>query len=162
MRALDSTRRLAAGLAGLAAIIALASCGGDGSATLEEFTAQANQVCRDTQQQFEQIQRRPPKTAQQAEKQAGALVDVSQQAVDNLRTLEAPDELETVYGRYLRAREKTLGYIEDGRDAAARNDPQAYAEAKRKAAAGQATRLQLARRLGLRSCSRPSVTLGGK
>jgi hypothetical protein len=160
MRARFLTRRLLAVLAGAAAIGALVCCGGGGSASSQDFTAEANRICHDAQQQFDQIQRRPPKTADQAEKQADALADVSRQALDNLRTLESPDEVKATYERYLNAREKAIGYLEAGRDAAARNDPNAYAQAKRKAAADQATRLQLARQAGLRSCSRPSVTLG--
>jgi hypothetical protein len=150
-----------AALTGAAAIGALVSCGG-GSPSTENFTAEANRLCHDAQRQFDQIQRRPPKTAQQAGKQADALVDVSGQALDNLRALEPPDNVKGAYERYLNSREQAIGYIEDGRDAAARNAPGAYARAKRKAAAGQAIRLQLARRVGLRACSRPSVTLGAK
>jgi hypothetical protein len=149
-------------LAGIASIAALVSCGGRGSTSPKDYMAEANRACRDTQQQLDRIQHTLPRTANQAEKQAAALVDVSQQALDDLHRIKPPDDLKDAYRRYLAAREKAIGYIEDGRDAAAGNDPKAYAQAKRRVAAQQATRRQLALRAGLRFCSRPSVTLGGK
>jgi hypothetical protein len=125
-----------------------------------DFVSQADQICRQSQREFDQVQRRPPRTASQAENQAEALIDVSEDALRELRGLEVPEGARESYDRYIAAREKALGYLEDGRDAAADKDPKAYAAAKRNAAADQATRLQLARSLGLRDCSRPSVTLG--
>ena len=148
----------AAALAAL--VIALPTCGSDEQST-PDFVKSADRICRDNQQEFAQIQSTPPKTADQAEKQAEALIDVSEQAVDELRDLSSPEDGAAVYDRYLESRERALGYLEDGRDAAAANDPKAYAAAKRKAASQQASRLALARRLGLRDCSRPALTLGG-
>ena len=153
------TRTLCA--AALVAVsIAMSACDSDdGSA--EDFAKSADRICRENQREFAEIQRTPPKTADQAEKQAEALIDVSQQALEELSELSPPEESAAAFDRYLEAREKAVGYLEDGRDAAAANDPKAYAAAKRKTAAQQASRLTLARRLGLQDCSRPSVSLGG-
>jgi hypothetical protein len=148
----------AAALAGVA--IALPACGSDEQST-QDFVRSADRICRDNQQEFAQIQRTPPKTADQAEKQAEALIDVADRALDELRSLDPPEESAGAYDRYLEAREQALGYLEEGRDAAAANDPKAYAAAKRRAAERQANRLALARSLGLRDCSRPSVSLSG-
>jgi hypothetical protein len=145
-------------LAGAAVLIS--ACGGSDSLSGEDFISQADKVCRQNQQQFDRIQRKPPRTAAQAETQAAALVGVAQDALDELRDLTPPEDARDAYDRYLASRERALGFLEDGRDAAAGNDPKAYAAAKRKAAAEQATRLQLARAVGLRVCSRPSVSLG--
>ncbi|MEK6278519.1 MAG: hypothetical protein AABM29_10965, partial [Actinomycetota bacterium] len=143
-----------------AATTALSACGSD-ELSVDDFTKQADKVCRDNQEEFSSIQGTPPKTADQAEAQAEALIEVADQALDELRSLSPPEDIAATYDRYLEARERALGYLEDGRDAAAANDPKAYAAAKRKAAAGQAARLALARDVGLRDCSRPSVSLGG-
>jgi hypothetical protein len=162
MRAPRPKLRLAAGIACAAAIAALVSCGGSsnsGSISPKEFQSEANQVCRDSQQQFDRIQRIQPHTADQTEKQAAALADVSQQALDNLHQIE-PGDLKAVYSRYLAAREKDLGFIEDGRDAAASKDINAYVRATHRASAQAPVRRQLALQLGLRFCSRPSVNLG--
>lgn len=135
---------------------------GDGNLSSDEFTAEADRICSESQNEFDDVQRTPPRTADQAEKQADALISISEDALSKLRDLQPPAELDSSYDRYLAEREKVLAYLEDGREAAAANDPKGYAAAKRNAAAQQATRLQLARSLGLRKCSRPSVTLDGK
>jgi hypothetical protein len=149
-------------MAGAAAIAGLASCGGSSSHSVspQQFRSEANQVCKDSQQQFDRIQRTQPRTADQTEKQAAALADVSQQALDNLHQIEPPADLKALYNRYLAAREKDLGFIEDGRDAAASKDINAYVRATRRAAAQAPVRRQLALQLGLRFCSRPSISLG--
>jgi uncharacterized sporulation protein YeaH/YhbH (DUF444 family) len=135
-------------------------CGGDSDLSREEFVAQADEVCRQSSGEFARIQRTPPTSAEQAEKQMEALIDVERQALGDLQDLEPPEGLRSRYEHYLQARERALGFLEDGREAAASNDPHAYNAAKRKAASEQAQRLQLARLAGLRRCSRPALTLG--
>ena len=161
MPSFELRRPSIAGLAGLAAAAALVGCGGGGSTVSgKEYQAAANQVCRDAQSQFDRIVRTSPKTADQAEKQAAALVDVSQQALDNLHSIEPPESLKSAYSRYLDARQRAITDIEKARDAAARNDGAAYARAKRQVAETQPVRRQLAQAAGLRSCSLPTVSLG--
>jgi len=156
------TRRLLAGLAGAAAVAALTSCGDGSSVSPEEFRSQANRVCRDVEQQLDRIQAMVPATADLAEKQAEAAVDVSQQALGNLRKIEPPEDLKATYDRYLEERGKAIGFIEDARDAAADNDSGAYEQAKRRLAEGQPTRRELALQLDLSACSRPSLPPGRK
>lgn len=150
-------RRWLVGLAVAAASVAFASCGSGSSTSPEEFQADANRVCHDAERELDRIQAMPPGTADQAEKQAEALIDVSEQALDNLRKIDPPEDLADTYDRYLAEREKGIGFIEDARDAAADNDSDAYVRAKRRLAAEQPTRRQLALQLGLGACSRPSV-----
>ena len=135
----------------------LGACGSGDSATPEQFRADANKVCSDLERNLDRIQGRLPQTADQAEKQASAIVDVSQQALDNLRKIEAPDQLSDAYDTYLKSRERAIGFAEDSRDAAADNDADAYVRGKRRLAAGQPERRQQALQLGLGACSRPSV-----
>lgn len=150
-------RTAVAMLAALVAAGLLASCGGGDSATPDQFRADANKVCRDLERNLDRIQRRLPQTAVQAEEQASAIVDVSQQALDNLRKIDAPGELSEAYDRYLKARERAIGFAEDSRDAAADNDADGYARGKRRLAAGQPQRRREALQLGLGACSRLSV-----
>jgi hypothetical protein len=89
-----------------------------------------------------------------------ALVDVSEEAVEELRKLSPPDELRPAMDRYLAAREQAIAVLEQARQAAAESDFPAYLEAKRRVAARAGERLRLARALGLRQCSRPSISLG--
>src|SRR4051794_33219016 len=138
-------------------------CGGGGditSVSRSGFVARANETCSQAQAEFDHIQRTPASTPQAAERQVDALIDVSEQALDDLRSIEPPAELQAGYGRYLAARQRAIGFLEDGRDAAADRNAAAYARAKRRVAAQEATRLALARDVGLSDCSKPSVTLG--
>lgn len=157
MRSAHSTSWRLLGLAVTAAIAALAGCGGGSSVSPEEFQSQANKVCRDIERQLDRIQETAPVTADQAEEQAQAAVDVSGQALDNLRQIDPPEDLRSNYDRYLEEREQAIGFIEDAREAAADNDSDAYVRAKRRLAAGQPTRRQLALELDLSACSRPSL-----
>jgi hypothetical protein len=153
--------RILAGVACAAAIAALGACGGGGdSVSPQQFKAEANKVCREVEDHLDRIQKTMPTSADQAEKQAAAIVDVSDQALGNLRRIDPPEDLKPTYERYLGAREKAIGFIEDARDAAADNDSNAYVRAKRRLAAAQPMRRQLALLLDLNACSRPSVPTG--
>jgi hypothetical protein len=144
--------------AGAAAVAAIAGCGGGGeSVSPQRFQSEANKVCRDVEGQLDKIQQTMPTSADQAEKQADAIVDVSQQALDNLRRIDPPEDLKPTYERYLAEREKAIGFVEDARDAAADNDSDAYVRGKRRLAAGQPSRRALALKLNLSDCSRVSV-----
>jgi hypothetical protein len=159
---MDLNRRLAAA-AVLSAASVLAACGGGGgSVSAADFQTEANQVCRDAQQQFDRIVRTSPRTADQAEKQAAALSDVSNQALDDLHRIKPPDAVKSAYNRYLDSRQKAIGYIDDARAAAADNNGNAYARAKQQVAATQPARRAQALAAGLKACSVPSALLGGK
>lgn len=147
----------------LAGCVALGGCGGGEETVLSRsgFLARADEICRQTQRQFERIQGTATSTPGEAERQLAALIDVSEQALAGLQALEAPPSVRAPYQRYLAARERAIGFLEDGRDAAAARDAQAYLAAKRRVSSQLATRLQLARAVGLEDCSRPSLTLGG-
>jgi hypothetical protein len=150
------TRRLHGGFLWLFAAAALTACGGGGTTTASrDFQVEANRVCRNAEAQLNRIQSTHPQTADQAEKQAAALVDVSQQALDDLHQIEPPAALKAGYERYLSSREQALGFIEDARDAASDNDALGYDRAKRRLSVQQPLRRQLALRIGLRDCSRP-------
>jgi hypothetical protein len=158
MPASQLQRRYLAVLAAAAALAGLPACGGGGSPVdPQQFRIEANQVCRDVEQQINRIQSTRPRTADQAEKQAAAIVDVSKQALGDLHRIDAPEDLKPTWDRYLAAREKAIGFIEQSRDAAARNDANAYARGKLRLAQDQPTRRALALRLGLNRCSRPSL-----
>jgi hypothetical protein len=159
-RAVREWRSFGVAACGVAAVF-VAGCGGDSELSREDFVAKADRVCEQSSGEFARVQRVPPTSAEQAEKQVQALIDVEREALEELQDLEPPADLRSRYQRYLEARDRALGFLEDGREAASNDDPQAYNAAKRKAAAEQAERLQLARRVGLHRCSRPSLTLGG-
>jgi hypothetical protein len=68
----------------------LAACGGDDAPSKEEFAQNANQICRDTQKEFEQIGKsagNPKEVADAIDK----VVDKSKQAADDLVALDRPE-----------------------------------------------------------------------
>ena len=157
MRSANLIRAAAVTSAAAALFASVGGCGGGDSATPDQFRADANKVCRDLERNLDRIQRTVPSTADQAAKQASAIVDVSQQALDNMRKIDAPDELQSAWDQYLNARDRAIGFAEDSRDAAADNDADGYVRGKRRLAAGQPARREMALKLGLEDCSRPSV-----
>jgi hypothetical protein len=150
-------------IAGTASLVVLGAaagfgCGGGGETTSlssPDFVARGNEVCRQAQSEFDQIQHTAASTPEAAESQVDALIGVSTQALDDLRQIAPPAELQPRYEQYLAAREQALGFLEDGRDAAGDRDAPAYLRAKRRVSAEQGTRLELARGLGLDACGRP-------
>jgi protein-tyrosine-phosphatase len=150
-------------IAGTVSLIVLSAaagfgCGGGGETTSlsgSAFVTRTDEICRQAQAEFDQIQRTTASTPEAAESQVDALIGVSSQALDDLRQITPPAELQPRYVQYLAARERALGFLEDGRDAAGDRDAPAYLRAKRRASAEQETRLQLARGLGLDACGRP-------
>jgi hypothetical protein len=155
--------RSSARIAGLASSLVLAAatgfgCGAGGGETTSlsgsDFVDRANEICRQARAEFDQIQRTAASTPEAAQDQVDALIGISEQALEDLRQIEPPAEQLSNYQEYLAARERALGFLEDGREAAGDRDARAYLRAKRRASAEQAARLELARQLGLDACGR--------
>lgn len=121
--------------------------------TSEEFIAQADQICADAQQEYEQAQAVPPRTTEEAADLTRRLLDISIQERDAIRELKPPSELEEPLELYLQAREEAFQYLRDATAAARDGDDAGYAEADKKLEAGAAGRSRLARALGLEVCS---------
>jgi ElaB/YqjD/DUF883 family membrane-anchored ribosome-binding protein len=140
-----------------ATAVALAGCGGDDTddVSAEELISRGDELCREGQQRFEQIQGDTPANAAEALEQTEALVQVADEELDELSRMRPPEELRDAYDRYLDARADGLELLERGRDAAEDGDAEAYAEAQTKLAAEQGTRVELAREIGFSACSRP-------
>jgi hypothetical protein len=142
----------------------LAACGGGGEATERpatgDFLAEADRICQDSQRRLDRVQRNPTSTPQEAERQVAGLIAISVQALSDLRDLEAPAALDARYGRYLEARARALELLRTARAAAVAQDLRAYLGAQRRVSGEVAIRLRLARDVGLRDCSRPSVSFG--
>jgi hypothetical protein len=139
-----------------AALLALggAGCGGGKEqVTAAELVQKGDQICRDEQSKFKEIQSAPLVNASDGADQADALHDAAQNAVDSLRDLEPPQAQRDAYGRYLDAKENTLQYFDKGKDAADERDGRAYSEAQAAVAAGAPERASLAKSLGFKVCS---------
>ena len=148
-------RRLQA-LALTAAALALAAgCGDDGpeQVSAERLVADGDALCKEGQQRFAEIQSESLRNANDAAEQTRALIDAAEDELNDLRDLVPPDELEDAYNAWLVARVKSIEILEQGLDAAERDDDQAYVDAQARAAAGAAKRRELAAAVGFKVCS---------
>jgi len=156
---------VAASIALCATLALLLGCGGGGgdggSPTKAELVAQGNDICRQGDKQYAELQKNPPKTSQEAATLTQKLIAITNSEVDQIRALKAPDEVRPALERYLKAREDGLAILEQGLKAAENNDAQAYAAAQAKMAAGQVDRLKLAQAVGFTDCSRPGGSSSG-
>ncbi len=152
------------GLAGAGVLVALALLLDLGSAGEEElseaeFLARGDEICRQSDRDFEELQGSAPATAGEAAELTETLIDISETELEQIRELGAPPVVEQPLERYLDAREQGIEELEAGLEAAQERDAFAYAEAQAKVAGGQVKRLQLAREVGFDECSR---VLGGR
>lgn len=86
---------------------------------------------------------------------AESLIAIFEDEVAQLAALEPTDDARAAFDRYVKAREETIGLLEDGLQAARENDAEGYADAQADAAAGQVERAELAQEAGFSDCSRP-------
>jgi hypothetical protein len=143
---------LAIGLA--ITVAAFAGCGGGSDpVSAEDLVQRADEVCREVERGFAEIQAQPPATAADGAEQADGLLGVANDAQARLREIEPPEELRDSYDRYLESRDEVGDALERGKRAAEDQDGEAYGKAQEEAAAGAPERRRLARELGLQVCS---------
>ena len=118
------------------------------------FLAHGDEICRDAHDDFERVQARPPNTSGEAADLTDELVGISRSELDQIRDLDVPATFRAPLGRYLDAREQGIEQLQAGLDAADGRDAFKYADAQAKVASGQLHRLQLARDVGFKECSR--------
>ena len=140
---------VALALAGLAS-----GCGG-GSDRLDaaELISRGDELCREGQERFAQLQQGEIVNAKAAVQQTDELVSVATDELNELRALRPPEDLRDPYDSYLAARASALELLEEGRDAAAERNASGYAKAQAELAAGVKERERLARAVGFEVCS---------
>jgi hypothetical protein len=154
-------------LALLAVIVALAAAlglgpfgggGGGGTAlTKAQFTAKGDQVCKQAHDKFAALQNSPPNSAQGAADLTQNLVEISENELNQIRALDAPQQVQPALDRYLQSREQGIAELKKGLEAAQNRNARGYADAQAQIAAGQVHRLKLAREVGFSECSRVAV-----
>lgn len=139
----------------LAAVFDLGPFGDEGNASLTraEFIANGDQACKRAHEQFAELQKNPPDSAEGAVSLTQNLVEISQDELSQIRALDAPREVQPALDRYLRAREQGIALLERGLQAAKERNARAYASAQAEVAAGQVRRLKLAQAVGFSECS---------
>jgi hypothetical protein len=137
------------------AILSLAGgCGGGKEkVSAAELSQKGDQICREEQRRFAQIQEHPPPSASVAADQTEELIDVADAANSDLGDLEPPDSIQRRYDDYLDARDQVVDEMKRGADAADDQNSTAYAAAQKAVAKTNPSRRGLADSLGFRVCS---------
>lgn len=139
-----------------------AGCGGGGGEplTAQQLIAQGDELCKQGQERFAQIQSEPPANASDAVDQTEQLIDSANEELEGLRDLEPPEQLSDSYSQYLDAKQEAFDLLRDGRDAANNQDAKRYGELQSEVAAAGPERLKLAHAVGFTVCSRPESNPG--
>jgi hypothetical protein len=137
------------------AILALAGgCGGGKQqVTAAELVQKGDQICRQEQSGFSQIQAHPPANASDAADQTKALVKTAESADSKLSDLQPPNELKAQLDSYLSARDRAVDQLQKGQDAAENQDSATYGAAQAAVAQSAPERRRLARAVGFKVCS---------
>jgi hypothetical protein len=153
---MSRARRIAAvGVAAASVAVAAIGCGGGPEEVdADELVEKGDEICREGQERFEQIQSDAPANANEAVDQTDLLIQESEDELNALRDLEPPDELRESFDRYLEARGRALEYLRRGRDAADAQDSEAYLQAQQGVAKRARERRDLAEAVGFQVCSR--------
>ena len=131
------------------------------SLTRAEFIAKGDEACERAHQQFAELQKTPPNSAEGAVALTQNLIEISENELNQIRALDAPAEVQSALDRYLEAREQGIALLKQGEEAAQDRNARAYADAQAESAAGQVRRLKLAREVGFSECSVVQSGAGG-
>lgn len=117
------------------------------------FALEGDQICRATDDAFEQLQRNRPRTPSEAATLTGGLIRAAESQQQALGDLVPPAGLAVPLDDYLEARAAAIELMREGRKAAAAGETKTYDEVQRQLAASQVRRHRLAADAGLTGCS---------
>jgi hypothetical protein len=146
-------KTIACALVGLIAVAAAAGCGGKQQVSAAELVQEGDDICRDEQSKFNEVQAQAPANASEAVDQTKDLVSAAEDANDRLENLEPPAALQSRYSAYLDARDRATDQIKQGQDAAEKQDSTAYGAAQSSLVQTAPQRRRLAGALGFKVCS---------
>lgn len=166
MPARTGRRLTSAAAIGALIAVGLAACGGGGSTTSTTSTktaltksqliAQGDAICKQASDQDTQLRESPPTTAEEVATLTQGVIDIQERQLSQLRELNPPASLKSNLDDYLKALEKNITVLKQGLKAAKQNDITGYQQSQAKTAQGQVQRLELARAVGFKECSRPA------
>jgi hypothetical protein len=149
--------RLGLGAVFVAATAIASGCGGGGGGaplTAQQLFAQGDEICKQNQLRFSEIQSAPPNNAADAVDLTGQLIDSATEELDGLRGLTPPAQLADAYSAYLDAKQEALDRLKEGNEAAKHQDAKRYADLQDQNASSVPERLRLAKAVGFSVCGR--------
>jgi hypothetical protein len=160
-RAASSVLAPAASLLAAAALAGCGPFGDDDEPDEEEFAQRGDEICLVAQERVAELQRDLPRTPRESARFTEELLEIFEEELAELESLEPPADRREAFERYLRARLRAIGYVEEGLGAAQGGNALAYADAQARVADEQVERAKLAKQSGLNECSRPVAEGGG-
>jgi hypothetical protein len=121
-----------------------------------ELIAKADAICADSQSSFEEVRAEFPEASQEEAPDAGyseALVGISTPAVRRLKALDPPPNVRRAYEEYVQAQQRVHKYDVQALRAARAEHTNEYLAARERRDNGQRERYELAREIGLKTCS---------
>jgi hypothetical protein len=124
--------------------------------TKSQLIAKADAICADSQRSFEEVRAEFPEARSEQTPDVAyseALVGISTPAVERFMALVPPKSLRRPYEEYVQAQRRVHGYDVQARRAARAGHTAEYLAARERRDNGQAQRYELAREIGLKTCS---------
>jgi Protein kinase domain len=121
-----------------------------------ELIAKADAICADSQTSFEEVRAEFPEAMQEEAPDVGyseALVGVSTPAVKRFTALNPPPSVRQPYEEYVQAQQRVHKYDVQALRAARSEHTSEYLAARERRDNGQRERYELAREIGLKTCS---------
>lgn len=134
---------------GVAVLLVLTSCGGDGL-TKEEYIEQADQICAEADAKSRELQ--PPKTPAELESFVDKAEKVTGELLADLRELEPPEEGKETIDRMLAKIEEAQSHLPDIAEAARTRNTQELGRIAQELQAAAAEANTLAQEYGLETC----------
>jgi hypothetical protein len=139
-------------LLALVAALALAGCGED-EPSKDEVIEQADEICKDAEEDIEEIQDVPADELGQAFEEGG---ERAQEAVDDLKAIEVPDEDKDIWDDFIEESEKQPEYFEDAQQAFEDGDNARVDEIAAESREAEEEAAELAEDYGMDKCAETS------
>jgi type IV secretory pathway VirB10-like protein len=145
-------RRAGLLLLAIVALAGLVACGDD-EPTKDEVIEQADEICKDAEEDIEEIQDVPADELGQAFEEGG---ERAQEAVDDLKAIEVPDEDKDTWDDFIEESEKQPEYFEDAQQAFEEGDNARVDEIAAESREAEEEAAELAEDYGMDKCAETS------
>ena len=150
-------RTMTAGpIVALAAVTALAGCGGSSGPSKTDFVKKADAACEQVNR--EHPPKGPPKNAKEAVAQADEEIQIRTDLDKKLRGLDVPNDQKADFARYNAETQKIIGWIKLEGAAAKANDEKKYTQYSQGFQRSAGVRETVAVKLGFKVCGRRQPT----
>lgn len=135
----------------LAAVLALAACGGDDRLSRDEYIARADEICADIEQRGEALQE--PESVEDVRRFIDQARPLLQEGIDDLRALEPPEDLQGPHDSMVDAAAGGLPALDRLAEAAEQEDEEAFNAAVEEITRADEESSRIAGEMGMKACA---------